>query len=97
MRLAEQLEIEGRHPGKEEPQRDEPQICMSIPLKSMADPQTVLLRDEGHFTTMKETIPQEDVTILIVYIPNNRASEHRKQKLRTKGTNRTTQNHGWRA
>lgn len=41
----------------------------------------ITTRDKGHITIMKGPILQEDTTTLKVYVPNNRALKHMKQKL----------------
>lgn len=42
-----------------------------------------MVRDkEGHFTVIKGSICKEGVTIVNVYVPNNRDSKHMNQKSR---------------
>ena len=36
---------------------------------------------EGHYFTVKGSILQKDVTIINMYVPNNRASKYMRQKL----------------
>ena len=36
---------------------------------------------EWHYMMIKKSIPQKNITILNVYVPNNRAPKYMKQKL----------------
>ena len=36
---------------------------------------------EGHYILIKGLRKQEDITIINIHVPNNRASKHTKQKL----------------
>ena len=36
---------------------------------------------EGHFTMIRWSIHQEDITVITVYVPSKRPAKYRKQKL----------------
>ena len=40
---------------------------------------------EGHFLIVKEPIYQKDITIISVYVPNNRALRYMKKNMRING------------
>ena len=59
-----------------------------------------IIRDkEGHYITLEESVLQEDLTILNVYVPNNRSSNYMREKLialQGETDKSTIQIHTWR-